>query len=130
MGSKVTVTSGSGEDMSVRRKATSIDPNFPSAFGKAKNKYMKDRGLDNILIAREERQERRSRVSKLLEETDVDLLLSQAFYNDQQARQDAALIEARRRRVNGTTNKHGMVVADRETIEQKAARLSESWLGG
>ena len=44
MGSKVTVTSGSGEDMSVRLKATSIDPNFPSAFGKAKNKYMKGQG--------------------------------------------------------------------------------------
>ena len=37
----------------------------------------------------------------------------QVFYNDQQARQDAALIEARRRRVSGTTNKHGMVIADR-----------------
>lgn len=106
--------STAGQNVGKRISGKPISTSMPSAIGKAKNKYMADRGIDNILVAREENEERYRRS------------LPPGVLQQRIREEDVA--EIRRKRKRGDVIKYGFGrEVERVKPEDAAVRLAKAW---
>ena len=97
-----------------------------SKAGKPKNRGMGNRGIENILVRNEERQQQWANVQELRRRHDR-LDRHQELTNMRSGRSEARELRRAGKTIKYNPLMNNKVIARQETVSEKAARLNKAW---